>query len=247
VNRIQTTESRPVRSVPSSAVLCWFLLLFVPGCDLPGKPKLGDKPISADQIVDFDVLYRQNCAGCHGLDGRLGPAPPLNDVVFLSIAPDSELLRVISEGRPGTPMPGFASNKGGPLTDVQVKALASGIKPRWGSTDRAPGTVPLYFTANNRSSGDKDYGAAVFDRACASCHGPLGEGNKSPEGGAGAINEPAFLALISDQALRRYAITGRPDLGMPGYADKSGRQDDYQPMTSDEIQDLVAFLASWRR
>ena len=29
----------------------------------------------------------------------------------------------------------------------------------------------------------------------------------------GAINAPAFLALISDQALRRIIITGRPDLG----------------------------------
>ena len=29
--------------------------------------------------------------------------------------------------------------------------------------------------------------------------------------------------------------------------DKSGRQDDYQPMTGAEIDDLVALLASWRR
>ncbi len=182
-----------------------------------------------------------------GLMGALGPAPPLNNAVFLSIAPDSELVRVIGEGRPGTPMPGFASSKGGNLTDMQVMILAAGIKPRWGTTDRAPDKVPPYFTAKNNSSGDKDHGAAIFDRACASCHGPLGEGNESREGGAGAINESAFLALISDQALRRYVITGRPDLGMPGYADKSGRPDNYQPMTSDEIQDLVAFLASWRR
>ena len=32
------------------------------------------------------------------------------------------------------------------------------------------------------------------------------------------IHEPAFLALTSNQVLRRYAITGRPDLGMPSYA-----------------------------
>ena len=229
-----------------SSSVCWILLLFAPGCDLPGRPRLADKPISSDQIVDFDVLYRQNCLGCHGSGGRLGPAPPLNDAVFLSIVPDSELHRVISNGRPGTPMPAFASNKGGPLTDAQVKALAEGIKPRWGSTNKVSATVPPYFKAASSSAGNKDRGAVIFDRACACCHGPLGEGKKDPEGGAGAINEPAFLALISDQALRRYAITGRPDLGMPGCADKSGRQDDYQPMTSAEIEDLVAFLASWR-
>jgi cytochrome c oxidase cbb3-type subunit III len=228
-------------------VLCWILLLFTPGCDLPGKPKSADEPVPVDRIVDFDVLYRQNCRGCHGPDGHLGPAPPLNDAVFLSIIPDSELLRVISDGRPRTPMPAFASNKGGSLTDVQVKALATGIKPRWGSTSGVPGAAPAYFKPASSLLGNKDRGAMVFDRACACCHGTLGEGKKDPKGGAGAINNPAFLALISDQALRRYVITGRPDLGMPGYAGKSGRQDDYQPMTSAEIEDLVAFLASWRR
>ena len=48
----------------------------------------------------------------------------------------------------------------------------------------------------------------------------MGEGGAHGEKRIGAINDPAFLALISDQALRRYAITGRPDLGMPDYADK---------------------------
>ena len=97
------------------------------------------------------------------------------------------------------------------------------------------------------TGGDKSRGATVFNRACASCHGPLGEGGENGERGAGAINDAAFLALISDQALRRYAITGRPDLGMPDYAAKTGRPHDYQPMTSAEIADLVALLASWRR
>ncbi len=96
-------------------------------------------------------------------------------------------------------------------------------------------------------AGDKARGAKVFARACASCHGPLGEGGESGDAGAGAINDPAFLALITDQTLRRYAITGRPDLGMPDYADNSGRSHDYQPMTSAEIVDLVALLASWRQ
>jgi hypothetical protein len=65
----------------------------------------------------------------------------------------------------------------------------------------------------------------------------------------GAINDPAFLSLISDQALRRIAITGRPDLApsMPDFADDNSRPPNYQPLTSREITDLVAFLASWRQ
>jgi cytochrome c oxidase cbb3-type subunit 3 len=247
VNTYRLIENCSARWMTMLPWLCWLLLLLAPGCDLPGKPKLADKPISADQVVDFDGLYRQNCAGCHGADGKLGPAPPLNDAVFLSIIPDSVLLRVIREGRPGTPMPAFVANQGGPLTEAQVNALAMGIKPRWGPAQTSDGSVPPYTVTTGSGAGDKSRGARVFARACASCHGSVGEGGKSSDGGAGAINHPAFLALISDQALRRLAITGRPDLGMPNYADKSARPDDYQPMTSAEIVDLVALLASWRQ
>ena len=247
MNRTRLREEQPARPITAFLRSCLFLLLLAPGCDLPGKPRPADKPISADKVVDFDGLYRQNCAGCHGSNGTLGPAPPLNDAVFLSIVPDSVLLRVISEGRPGTPMPAFATDKGGPLTGAQVKALALGIRPRWGTTRALRGSVPGYAEAVGATAGDKSRGTRVFARACAPCHGPLGEGGGSGKGGAGAINDPAFLALISDQALRRYAITGRPDLGMPDYADKSGRSHDYQPMTSAEIVDLVSLLASWRQ
>jgi hypothetical protein len=86
----------------------------------------------------------------------------------------------------------------------------------------------------------------VFARACAGCHGPQGQGGKNGGRQVGAINNPAFLALISDQELRRLAITGRPDLGMPAYDGKEGRPPDFRPLTSAEINDLVALLASWR-
>jgi len=82
----------------------------------------------------------------------------------------------------------------------------------------------------------------VFARACAGCHGRQGQGGEH-----GAINEPAFLALISDRALRRIVITGRPDLGMPAYDGTDGRPDDFPPLTSAQIDDLVALLASWRQ
>ena len=63
---------------------------------------------------------------------------------------------------------------------------------------------------------------------------------------AGAINDVAFLALTSDQTLRRIIITGRPDLKMPDYASRDGRAKDFAPLTSAEIDDLVALLAQWR-
>ena len=215
------------------------LAVLLAGCNWPGQPKPGDRPVAADQVTDFGTLFAKNCAGCHGGEGKLGPAPPLNDQLFLAIVPDEELLRVVREGRPGTPMPAFARDRGGPLTAKQVEALARGLKPQWGGA--APKEKPPPYLAP-KGPGDKDRGAKVFAQACAVCHGEKGQGSKE----AGAVNDRAFLALISDQALRRIVITGRSDLGMPGYADTNMRSPDAKPLTSDQIHDLVALLAYWR-
>jgi cytochrome c oxidase cbb3-type subunit 3/ubiquinol-cytochrome c reductase cytochrome c subunit len=193
--------------------------------------------------VDFATLYRQNCAGCHGVDGKLGPGPPLNDPLFLALAPDAVLEQVISEGRSGTLMPAFAHSKGGTLTDVQVKVLAGGLKPRWGGAGQATDGVPPYVRSGDGSS---ERGAQVFARACAGCHGDNGRGVSKDGRTIRILNDPVFLALISDQELRRYVITGRPDLGMPDYAGSRPGEHDFRPLAPEKVNDLVALLASWR-
>jgi mono/diheme cytochrome c family protein len=40
---------------------------------LAGCGHATEKYTLPDQVTDFSVLYKDNCAGCHGLDGRLGP------------------------------------------------------------------------------------------------------------------------------------------------------------------------------
>jgi cytochrome c oxidase cbb3-type subunit 3/ubiquinol-cytochrome c reductase cytochrome c subunit len=214
-------------------------LLLTPGCHWPGQPKPNDRPVREDQVTDFGKLFAKHCAGCHGGEGKLGPAPPLNDALFLAIIPDEELLRVVREGRPGTPMPAFAREKGGPLTAKQVEAVARGIKPLWGG--KPPKEKPPPYLPP-KGAGDKERGAKLFALACAACHGEKGKGADE----AGALNDIAFLALISDQELRRIIITGRRDLGMPDYTDTDYRSPDYKPLTSEQIQDLVALLAYWR-
>jgi mono/diheme cytochrome c family protein len=235
--------------------------------------------VPADQVANFDTLYKTNCAGCHGADGKLGPAPPLNDPLFLAIVPDPELLRVISGGRAVTPaqrspMPAFGLDKDGPptagpagvvvevreethagarlaspLTAAQVKVLAEGIKKRWGPPLSPAGEVPKYLAPKRAGEVKRDEGAGkrVFGQFCAGCHGKEGEGVERDGRLRRKINDPAFLALISDQELRRYAITGRPDLGMPPFDGEDGRpKEDFKPLTSVEIDDLVALLAYWR-
>jgi mono/diheme cytochrome c family protein len=214
--------------------------LMAAGCSKSGEPRADDRPVRSDQITDFSTLYGKNCAGCHGADGQFGPAPPLNDPLFLAIVPDAVLLQMVTDGRPGTPMPAFSKKKGGTLTDEQVLAVANGIKARW-KADRPEVPTPAYLADANR--GNAERGRAVFGRACASCHGNDGLGGKDK---VGPIHDPAFLALISDQAIRRFIVTGRRDLKMPDFAGKTGRPADFRPLSSSEIADLVEYVAAWR-
>jgi hypothetical protein len=86
----------------------------------------------------------------------------------------------------------------------------------------------------------------LFGRACAGCHGANGLGKVREGIATKVINSSAFLSLISDHAIRRIIITGRPDLGMPSFAERIGRPNDFQPLTPADINDLVALLAGWR-
>jgi mono/diheme cytochrome c family protein len=225
-------------------------MILAAGCEPPGKPDPANRPVTPDKILDFDQLYAANCAGCHGATGELGPAPPLNDALFVAIVPDDELWRVIRDGRAGTPMPPFSHENGGALTEAQVKVLAEGIKAHWKSDADLEETPPAYALAKGEGApttpGSRERWAEVYQRACRGCHGPNGAGGERNGTVGGAINVPAFLALVSDQALRRIIITGRPDLGMPTYAQQDGRPSDFQPLTTAEIDDLVALLAHWR-
>jgi mono/diheme cytochrome c family protein len=220
----------------SSWTAAW-LLLILAGCDLPGKPKDTDRPIPAEEIKDFGILYGTHCAGCHGADGKEGPAPPLNDSLFLAIVPDDVLRQVITDGRMGTAMTAFAKDRGGPLAEQQIDIVAKGIKQRWPAKEKTSGRSPPPYLLSAAKTGDKKAGLKVFARDCAVCHGKSGEGGKD----AGPVNDPAFLSLVSDQVLRRYIITGRPDFGMPNYIEREDKD-----LTSQEINDLVALLAYWR-
>src|SRR5262249_29362920 len=150
--------------------------------------KAGDRYVPPRDERTFHVLFQQNCAGCHGADGKLGPAPPLNDKLFLALIPDAELQRVITEGRPGTLMPAFATAQGGPLTAEQVTVWADGIRSRWGSVEPSSSQAPPYRLVSTRpggaGAGNEDEGLKVFTRACASCHGDHGRGGRT----VGAIN-----------------------------------------------------------
>ncbi len=214
------------------------LLLGVAACDaLPGKPTAADRPLRPDQVVDFDQLYGDNCSGCHGANGTLAAARPLNDPVYLAIAGPERLRAITAQGVPNSLMPGFSTAAGGTLTDQQIAIVVGGMVSRWGNDAQARnGALPAYAAS---APGDAQRGAAAFATYCASCHGADGTGGR---GGASVV-DGSYLALVSDQALRTAVVCGRIDLGMPDW-----RGDVHaQPMSEANIADLVAWLAAHRR
>ena len=152
---------------------CWVL---ASGGNLPGKPKLADMPSSPENSVDFAVIYATNCAACHGVDGKLGPAPPLNDPLFRAIVPSDTLTQIVSEGRAGTPMPGFGRAHGGTLARPQIQVLVDQIKgvpesnggaPVWGSIEPALADVPPYLGAEHQAARTSDeFGNDPHDYFC---------------------------------------------------------------------------------
>jgi len=208
------------------------------GCNapLPGKPTEADRWRAPADVSDFRELYTQNCAGCHGNDGRLGAARPINDPLYLSFVPDDALKQVISQGSPGTNMPAFSQQAGGALTDRQIALLISGMRASWSKPNDFNGVEAPTFSASG--SGDAASGAHAYQTYCASCHGPNGAG-----GSAGSIVDPNFLNLVSDQGLRTTVVVGRSDLGKPDWRSNVVGH----PMSQQEIDAVVAWLASQRQ
>jgi cytochrome c oxidase cbb3-type subunit III len=201
----------------------------------PGRPVASSEVIPPNQIMDFNTLYGQNCAACHGPGGKGGAAIPLSDPVFLAIADDAVIRRTAAIGVPGTPMPAFAQSAGGMLTDQQIDAIVGGIRS-WANPGVLHGDILPPYSAP--SPGDPRHGAEVYATYCSSCHGQDGRGGAK----ASSIVDSSYLTLVSDQNLRTVVIIGRPELGAPDFRNNVPGK----PMSAQEISSVVAWLAAQR-
>jgi len=203
------------------------------GC---GRPRNIVETLAPNQVVDFHTLYAENCAGCHGPDGRGGAAIGLADPVYLAIADQASMRRAIANGVRGTAMPAFAETSGGLLTDSQIDVIVRETRSRWSRPGVLDGANPPSYPA--KSAGDLQRGAVAYQTYCESCHGAGGRGGQK----GSAITNDSFLALVSDQGLRTLVIAGRPELGAPDWrGNVPGR-----PMSDQDVTDVVAWLISKR-
>ena len=210
--------------------------LVLSGCGVPhGQPTKDSEVLAPNEVLEFGTLYAENCAGCHGSEGHGGAAIALANPVYLAVADDAVIRKVIATGVRGTAMPAFAESVGGMLTDAQIDVITKGIRSHWskqGILDSA--NAPPYAP---KSSGDAHRGEAAYKTYCESCHGATGG-----DGKGSAITNDSFLALVSDQGLRTIIITGRPELGAPDWRGNVPGK----PMSDQEVTDVVAWLGSHR-
>jgi mono/diheme cytochrome c family protein len=235
------SSASPIRTNLRALALSAICIASVGCSHIPGRPGPGPEVARPEEVLDFPTLYKQNCAACHGENGRNGAAISLSNPVYIEVAGETQMRAVIAKGVPAHLMPAFVKSSGGMLTDSQVTALAHGVVQQWGKPDLLAGQNPppyLATLAGNAERGEQAYG--VF---CARCHGATGEGRPGDarSGRLGSIIDPSYLALISDQNLRSIIIAGRPDEGAPDW-----RTDAAQPLSDQQITDIVAWLASKR-
>ena len=208
-----------------------FLFFACLGCGLhPGTKGSEPTVLRPEDELRFEVLYKQNCAGCHGANGSNGAAMDLANPEYQSLVDDASLTRWISKGMPQTQMPAFAISAGGFLTDKQIGVLVQGMRQHWGAQAAAVGLSQPSYAGSE--TGDATRGRALFQTTCSSCH----KASKQE------IASPDYLALVSDQALRSIIVAGRPDIGQPDWrSDKPGA-----PLSDQDVSDIVRYLASLR-
>ncbi len=184
-------------------------------------------------VGDWDTgrfLYTGICAACHGNDAEGGTGPQLNNPVFLRTASDAMLREWVRHGKMGTPMQGFI--KGGQgmaeLREHQIDDIVAYVR----SLERRKRVAVA-----KRPSGRPELGAMWYAVACASCHGTRGEGTSGP-----SLANPGFLSAASDGFLMASLALGRDGTEMRPV--KKGAQS-ILSLTSDEINDIVAFLRYW--
>ncbi|HEY63383.1 MAG TPA: c-type cytochrome [Caldilineae bacterium] len=184
-------------------------------------------------------LYAENCAVCHGPDGK-GRVGVTLAKDWPSIRPGLRVREAIENGIPGSPMPAWSQKKGGPLTDEEIDALVRYILS-WETGGIPPLAPTPTFTPRPpitpipEVAGDPNRGAILYAENCAVCHGPSGEGR------VGATLARAWPSIRPDLRVKTVIEEGVPGSPMPAWSRENGG-----PLTEQDIDDIVAFILSWQ-
>jgi len=192
---------------------------------LLGADCTSEEPPSASRGAE---LYGKYCALCHGGAGegyRADDATALANAKFLSLASDPFLESSIANGRPGTTMSAWHTDRGGPLDTSGIRSIVLHLRSLTPHTLEDSSAIVV--------NGDLVAGGATYTATCQECHGRDGEGGKYVN-----LGNPEFLASASDGFLLRSIEDGRPGTPMPAYRDT---------LSATARADLVKRIRAWQR
>ena len=159
------------------------------GGGIHGQARAQNGNMAADE--QGKVIYDDKCAHCHGAEGkgdgsgadRLSPRPrdftrgqyKIRSTESRELPTDDDLFRIVTDGMPGTSMPGWPR-----LSDEERRAVVAYIKTFSKSFERAT-APPLEIAMVDRvaPSGESvAEGRKIFEMLeCAKCHGQQGRGD----------------------------------------------------------------------
>jgi cytochrome c oxidase cbb3-type subunit 3/ubiquinol-cytochrome c reductase cytochrome c subunit len=190
-------------------------------------PGLAGAAPAAGQLERGRELYDKMCAVCHGPNGegyRADQAPRIAHPAFLGAVSDAYLRKAIAQGRPGTTMSAWSTERGGPLSSADVDAVVALVRS-WGEGPPARLDERLL-------SGDPARGKDIYAEECARCHGDRGVDGPNVH-----IGSPHFLSAVSNGFLRDVIRNGRSGTSMPGFEDS---------LSKEQIEDVVALLRTFQ-
>lgn len=90
----------------------------------PARRAEARRAMAEESIVQGAASFERHCIACHGPGGRGGSiAPTLAAKEFLSATADQQLTYLIAAGVPGTTMPPYHLDFGGPFTEQEIARI----------------------------------------------------------------------------------------------------------------------------
>jgi cytochrome c oxidase cbb3-type subunit 3 len=187
----------------------------------PLEELVQDADLRARFEPELSVLYRDNCAACHGRDatGQSG-FPNLTDAHWLWSGTPEEIeytLRVgINSGHPDTryaEMPAFGWD--GLLEDKDLADVTEYV---------------LSLSGQDQEAEAASRGAHVFEENCAACHNDQGAGGY--ENGAPSLSDEAWIYGGDREAILQTLRNGRAGV-MPSWENR---------LTEEDIRKLTLYL-----
>ena len=195
---------------------------------LRALPVANPREIEVDHTVAYDGdgaagkgKFTAYCAPCHGTNGEGytggGSGPGIGLEGFLSAASDDYIFKTVKYGRIGTPMRSFIGPGGlAQLEEQDVYDIIAFLRSR-----------DPYLGAQYA----EHQGEELYNRNCAMCHKPGGTGEV---GLAPSIGNRNFLALASDDFIKKTVRRGRQGTAMAARRDLTERQ----------LDNIISYLRS---